>query len=98
KSGYAWMHDSVQGIELVLIGKHDLAERFAVEGSIRLDHVLTPTLDDVRQGLGIGTNCFTREDVGVDHRRPTLGEHSCDLGFTAGDIACQSDEKHLSLD
>src|SRR6185503_19943962 len=58
ESGHARVNDSVEGIELVLIGKDDLTQGIAVEAAIVVQDVLAPALDDVLERLGLGTHSF----------------------------------------
>ena len=92
------MHDPVEGVELVLIGEHNLAQRRAVETAVLVEDILAPALDDILERLRLRLNGLTGELVGVDDGGTTIGQHSGDLRFSAGDISCQSDADHLSLD
>ena len=74
-AGHAGVDDSVQRVELALIGEHDPAKRFPVEASILLDDVLAPALYDVPERLRLRSHCFTRELVRIDDGGAAIGQH-----------------------
>jgi len=98
QSRYARVHDPVQRIQLALIREHDLPEGCAVKAAILVQDVLAPAFYDVPEGLRVGFNRFTRKQIRVDHRCAAVGEHCCNLRFSAGDVSCQSNANHLSKD
>ena len=71
----ARVDDSVQRVELTLIGEHDPTKRVPVEASILLDDVFAPALHDVPERLSLWAHGFTRELVRIDNGGAAIGQH-----------------------
>ena len=73
------MYDSIQGVELVLVGEDYLTQSRPVESAVILEDVLSPPLHDIPHRLGFGFNRLARQLVGVNECGTTFGKHFCYL-------------------
>jgi len=88
------VHHRIELFQLARMFEHAAAERRAVEPAVGAEDRVPPALNDLIICRSSCLDGAAREDVGVDDRRPVLGQELSDCRFAASDISGEADEKH----
>jgi GTP cyclohydrolase IA len=88
------MNDLVKFFKLFVVGKHDAAQRGAIEMAVGSEHLGAPAGDDLLERGRTELDRAPRQDVGVDDRRAALRQHLRDGRFPAADVARESNKQH----
>jgi len=88
------MDDLIKFFELSMVGKHDAAQRGAIEMTVGGANGVPPSFDDLVERRRPELHGATRENIGVDDRGAALGQQLRDGRLATSDVSRESYEKH----